>query len=77
MGFNIWQLLLVLIVVILLFGRGRIPALIGDIASGIKSFKRGLDDEPSSVDMNNNAKAINPSSPPTVQSRQAQEDTHA
>lgn len=45
MGVNMWQLLLVLLIVILLFGRGRIPALMGDMAAGIKSFKQGLQDE--------------------------------
>lgn len=45
MGLNMWQLLLVLLIVILLFGRGRIPALMGDVAAGIKSFKQGLGDD--------------------------------
>ena len=45
MGLNMWQLALVLLIVILLFGRGRIPALMGDVAAGIRSFKRGMQDE--------------------------------
>jgi sec-independent protein translocase protein TatA len=46
-GFSIWHWLVVLIVVILLFGRGRIADVMGDFAKGIKSFKKGLaDDEP-------------------------------
>ena len=45
MGVNIWQLLLVLLVVILLFGRGRIPALMGDVAAGIRNFKQGMADD--------------------------------
>ncbi|WP_263406917.1 twin-arginine translocase TatA/TatE family subunit [Salinimonas profundi] len=40
-----WQVMLVLLIVILLFGRGRIPALMGDVASGIRSFKHGLQDD--------------------------------
>ena len=35
-----WQLLIVLAIVLLLFGRGKIPQLMGDIAKGIKSFKK-------------------------------------
>jgi len=45
MGVNMWQLLLVLLVVILLFGRGRIPTLMGDVAAGIRNFKQGIKDE--------------------------------
>lgn len=50
MGLNMWQILLVLLIVVLLFGRGRIPALMGDIASGIRSFKQGLQDEEQKLD---------------------------
>ena len=39
---SIWQLLIVLVIVLLLFGRGKIPQLMGDMAKGIKSFKRGM-----------------------------------
>ena len=42
---SIWQLLIVLVIVLLLFGRGKIPQLMGDMAKGIKNFKRGLSDE--------------------------------
>ena len=42
---SIWQLLIVLVIVLLLFGRGKIPQLMGDMAKGIKSFKRGMTDE--------------------------------
>ena len=39
-------LIVILVVVLLLFGRGKIPALMGDVAKGIKSFKRGMKEEP-------------------------------
>jgi sec-independent protein translocase protein TatA len=42
---SIWQLLIVLVIVLLLFGRGKIPQLMGDMARGIKSFKKGMSDE--------------------------------
>ena len=42
---SICQLLIVLVIVLLLFGRGKIPQLMGDMAKGIKSFKRGMTDE--------------------------------
>ena len=42
---SIWQLLIVLAIVLLLFGRGKIPQLMGDMARGIKSFKKGMIEE--------------------------------
>ena len=44
-SFSIWHWLIVLVVVLLLFGRGKIPELMGDVAKGIKSFKKGMSDE--------------------------------
>ena len=49
---SIWQLLIVLAIVLLLFGRGKIPQLMGDIARGIKSFKKGMVDEETKEDKN-------------------------
>ncbi|MET0375198.1 MAG: twin-arginine translocase TatA/TatE family subunit [Rhizorhabdus sp.] len=47
-GFSIWHWLIVGVVVMLLFGKGRFSDLMGDVAKGIKSFKKGLaeEDEP-------------------------------
>ena len=42
---SIWHWLLVILVVVLLFGRGKISDLMGDMAKGIKSFKKGLTEE--------------------------------
>lgn len=44
-GFSIWHWLIVGLVVILLFGKGRISDVMGDLAKGIKSFKKGLAEE--------------------------------
>ena len=43
--FSIWHWIIVLIIVLLLFGKGKIPTLMGDIAKGIKSFKKNMSDE--------------------------------
>lgn len=48
---SIWQLLIVLAIVLLLFGRGKIPQLMGDMAKGIKSFKKGMSDEDKNEDI--------------------------
>ena len=44
-SFSIWHWIIVLVVVLLLFGRGKIPELMGDVAKGIKSFKKGMADD--------------------------------
>jgi sec-independent protein translocase protein TatA len=49
---SIWQLLIVLVIVLVLFGRGKIPQLMGDMAKGIKSFKKGMSSD-SEKDENN------------------------
>jgi sec-independent protein translocase protein TatA len=63
-SFSIWHWLIVLAVVLLLFGRGKIPELMGDFAKGIKSFKKGMaEDEDVAV---NDPKALDHKSDPTV-----------
>ena len=42
MSIGIWQIAIVVILVLLLFGRGKISSLMGDVAKGIKSFKKGM-----------------------------------
>lgn len=42
---SIWHWIVVIVVVLLLFGRGKISDLMGDVAQGIKSFKKGLQDD--------------------------------
>ncbi len=51
MGIGTWQILLVVALVVLLFGRGKISDLMGDVAKGIKSFKKGIaEDETAKMD---------------------------
>jgi sec-independent protein translocase protein TatA len=45
---SIWHWLVVAVIVLLLFGRGKIPELMGDVAKGIKSFKAGMKEEETS-----------------------------
>ena len=44
MSIGFWQIAIVVILVVLLFGRGKISDLMGDVAKGIKSFKKGMKD---------------------------------
>ncbi len=47
MSIGIWQVVLILVIVLIIFGAGKIPQVMGDVAKGVKSFKSGLkDDDP-------------------------------
>ena len=50
MSIGFWQIAVVVILVVLLFGRGKISSLMGDVAKGIKSFKKGMSDDSSNND---------------------------
>ena len=57
-AFSIWHWIIVLIIVLLLFGKGKIPSLMADLAKGIKSFKSNMadDDKSSNPDQDNQNK---------------------
>ena len=57
-SFSIWHWVIVLLVVVLLFGAGRIPRLAGDMAKGIKAFKSGMKDESGERDSANASKQV-------------------
>ena len=44
-GLSLWHWLVVIILVLLLFGKGRISDMMGDLGKGLKSFKQGMADE--------------------------------
>ena len=46
MSIGFWHIAIVVVLVVLLFGRGKISSLMGDVAKGIKSFKKGMSDNP-------------------------------
>jgi len=62
MGISFWQIAIVVVLIVLLFGRGKISDLMGDVAKGIKSFKKGMSENPednnknSTTDDDNNSK---------------------
>ena len=59
MSIGFWQIAIVVILVVLLFGRGKISSLMGDVTKGIKSFKKGMasdvtdDSQPKNISENN------------------------
>tara|TARA_B100000941_G_scaffold288064_1_gene264310 strand:- start:525 stop:722 length:198 start_codon:yes stop_codon:yes gene_type:complete len=57
MGISFWQIAIVVVLVVLLFGRGKISSLMGDVAKGIKSFKRGMSEDSSTTTQEEDSKS--------------------
>jgi sec-independent protein translocase protein TatA len=47
MSIGIWQVVLILLIVLIVFGAGKLPKVMGDVAAGVKNFRKGMreDDE--------------------------------
>ncbi len=75
MSVGFWQILIIAVIVVLLFGRGKISDLMGDVAKGIKSFKKGMaeDDEP----VSNGPKTIDHNPSETVKSEKSEDNSQA
>jgi len=69
MGISFWQIAIVVVLVVLLFGRGKISSLMGDLAKGIKSFKKGMSSDDS------NQTKIQPSEEKIQSSEEKKEDS--
>lgn len=69
MGLSFWQIALVVILFLLLFGRGKIPQLMTDLAQGIKSFKKGVAAEDSDEETGDKA------SPGTIEAQTSEART--
>ena len=46
-GLGHWEIILILVIILILFGAGKLPKVASDIAKGIKSFKEGMKEEDS------------------------------
>ncbi len=68
---SIWHWIVVIAVVLLLFGRGKISDLMGDVAQGIKAFKKGMKDDEPAVDAKpaDPVKSIDHNAPANTSSR--------
>lgn len=72
MGFgSLWHWIIVLLIVLVLFGRGRISEMMGDFGKGISSFKKGLNE---TEDMAAKARIEPPAASPTATEVQAPAD---
>jgi sec-independent protein translocase protein TatA len=61
MGLSFWQIALVAVLVLLLFGRGKIPQMMGDLAEGIKNFRKGITDSTDETKTANTSKPLDSS----------------
>jgi|TARA_B110000438_G_C15171365_1_gene376165 sec-independent protein translocase protein TatA len=52
MGISFWQIIIVVALLVILFGRGKISELMGDVAKGVKSFKKGINDDDETKSIN-------------------------
>lgn len=66
MSIGIWQIVVIAIVVVVLFGRGKISDLMGDVAKGITSFRKGI------AEGNEDLKKTTAQSPEEAQKAEAQ-----
>ncbi|MDR3515710.1 MAG: twin-arginine translocase TatA/TatE family subunit [Azospirillaceae bacterium] len=44
-SFSAWHWIIVLLIVLIIFGAGRLPTVMGDVAKGVKAFRNGMKDE--------------------------------
>ncbi|MBP2227624.1 twin-arginine translocase TatA/TatE family subunit [Azospirillum agricola] len=72
-SFSIWHWVIVLLIVLLLFGAGKLPKVMGDLAKGVKSFKAGLKEEDEASDPAATAKVI-PNQPANTVDHAAKKD---
>ncbi len=61
MGIGVWQVVIILAIVLIIFGAGKLPRVMGDMAKGIKNFKHGMqDDQPEEGQVTRSAEAAEP-----------------
>lgn len=74
MSIGFWQVLLILLIILIIFGAGKLPQVMGDLAKSVKSFKAGMkDDEPPPAEPSKSM----PTDPPAVAGPVVKRDEHA
>ncbi len=74
-GLSIWHWLIVLMVVLLLFGSGKVSGLMGDFAKGIKSFKKNMAEDDASMEASADRPSGTIAGPGAAASTTAQRET--
>lgn len=62
-GFSLWHWLIVGLVILLLFGKGRFSDMMGDVAKGLKSFKKGMSEDEEAEQRRLTAERVTPAPP--------------
>ncbi len=70
MSIGPWQVIIVLVIILILFGAGKLPRVMGDLAKGVKNFKKGLNEEDRET-------AIESTPAETVAATESEKDTAA
>jgi len=73
-GISIWQLLIVLIIVVLIFGTKKLKNMGSDLGGAVKGFKDGLNDEPDNDEKSSDTQQIKQSAEAPEQENTAQKD---
>ncbi|PHZ83690.1 twin-arginine translocase TatA/TatE family subunit [Paremcibacter congregatus] len=76
MGISFWQIAIVVLLFVLLFGRGKISDLMGDVAKGIKSFKKGMSEDVTDEKPAEDPKVIEQKSETVVEDKNSEKTTH-
>ena len=74
MSIGIWQIVLILAIVLILFGAGKLARVMGDVAKGIKNFKSGMKEEEAAADIKED-KEIEKDDAVSVKSKKSEEET--
>jgi sec-independent protein translocase protein TatA len=73
MGIGVWQVVLVLVIVLIIFGAGKLPKVMGDVAKGVKNFKSGMAEEV--TDSSSDSKPVENTSAQVTESAENKEDS--
>ena len=75
MSIGVWQVVLILVIVLIIFGAGKLPRVMGDVAKGVKNFKAGMKDEDETTA--ESAKQIDEGEAPIATARSSSKDETA
>lgn len=73
MSIGVWQVVLILVIVLIIFGAGKLPRVMGDVAKGVKNFKAGMKDEDEAA--TDTAKQIDEGEAPMATARAKEDET--
>ncbi|WP_338116400.1 twin-arginine translocase TatA/TatE family subunit [Thalassospira lucentensis] len=75
MGIGVWQIVLILAIVLIIFGAGKLPKVMGDMGKGIKSFKAGINEKEQDDDAGASAKTIENTTSASVSTESKDKDS--